>query len=337
MKGIKIYTLLFLAFLIISCNNDVELLEKSAPVPVVYGLFNRSVDAQSLQISKTFVFGESGGATAAALVKDSVYYNPEDVVVQIISKTGQKVVAEAYNATDRGVVRDPGKFSVDGNWFYEYKVSDLDVKTGDSLSLVIEKQGEILAKGKALVLPTLAFTPSRPPTQLYPFSSTNKYSMRWDVERDNATTYDDLVSTYELGFDISVSETKNGVTTKKNMYWPAGTNLEPRSFQSLSIRGFYGFLSSQLVVDPEITRTLDYVSIVITAGDKSYLDYQKLIDANDGITSTQELPPFSNVEGGLGLFGGIAQLRQDTFGSLTPGAFQELNENPLTQPLNFKL
>ncbi len=315
-----------------ACANDVDLLEDVAPVPVVYGLYNASATEQVVSVSKTFRFAPDGGAVEAARDADSVYYRPESLTVYVESeRTGSRAEATRFSASDAGVRRDTGVFGGAPNYLYRYDTEGLDLRPGDELQLHLERDGNELASGRASVLPEQTFIANREPPSNYGFTSDRDFTFSWRGNNEG-----EEIQLYEAGFNFVYSEQRDDVFEARVLYWPAATNLPAESTFSVPIDGLFDYLVANVEVDPDVVRTFNYVQLVITGGDASFVDLQTLLRANTGITSTQELPPFSNIEGGLGLFGGITQLRQDSSGSLSPASFDELYNGAGLRELNFR-
>ncbi len=327
MMNFRFLILLSSVIFLFSCDNEVILLEDAGPVPIVYGLYNASENEQFVSITKSFQFGDEGGALAAAQQEDSLYYGRDEIVAYAEnSRTADRVTMTRVNLADQGIEKVAGVFPSNPNFFYTYNSGGLNTNPGDTVNLRIEKNGEIIAAGAAPVLPTLEFIGVRPPLDFYPFSSETPYSFSWT--KDFNTPEGLEIGTYELGFDIFVTETgPNGVQDLK-LYWAAGTELDGGSdvFRG-RLGGFYDFLNGALEDRLDgFSYSIPAVRLVITGGDESFNAYRELILANRGITSTGELPPFSNVEGGIGLYGGVTQLRQTSDAGFTPDAADALKD-----------
>lgn len=308
-----------------SCENEVVLLEDASPLPIVYGLYNTASQAQFVNISKSFQFGTEGGAFEAAQQEDSLYYGIDEINAYAEnSRTADRATMTRVNLADQGLPRGAGVFPSTPNFFYTFDSTGLNSRPGDTIRLLIEQNGAILASGNAPVLPTLAFQRSREPLDQYPFSSQTPYSFSWTKEATTAIGVE--IGTYEFGFNIMLTETGPNGVSEVNLYWAAGRNLDGSSnvFRG-PLSGFYDFLNGELKTSLEgYSYSVPAVKMVITGGDESFSAYRDLIQANRGITSTGELPPFSNIEGGIGLFGGITQLEQETIAGLTIDSADEL-------------
>ncbi len=316
-----------------ACDNDVELLSDDPGLAVVYGLINGSTDEQLISISRTFRFSDGGNALQSAQNADSVYFSGEDLSVTARNvSNGRTTPLRRVNLSDEGVVRAPGRFPTDANIAYRFSLDALAAEPGDSILLEgTLPGGRTFAAGAALLTP-LSFGSNNRPPDAYSLTSRNDFSFRWRREAVGAE-----IKVFELGFNFAFTETGPGGTRQRVVYYAPGQNLSTSTnTASVPLNGIYAFLGTRLQRDPSITRRFDYIQLVLTGGDQGYLDYQSLVRANSGITATQELPAFSNVEGGLGLVGTITQLIQDPNGTLLPSSSDSLRLGSATRELNFQ-
>lgn len=314
--------LTFSVLLFSACENEVNLLEDTPPLPIVYGVFNSSVDDQFLSVTKTFRFAPGGGALESAATADSIYFSAEELVVRVSNLTqGTTVNAERFNAFDEGKVREDGVFPENPNIAYRYSSRALGGSVGDSYELSILRNGEVVGQANFQELPNLEFAQSRPAPTTYSLTSEQPFTFRWNVVTSN---FQELVRTLEVGFNFAYTEVENGVSTEKVLYWPAGQDLSPGTTASIQLDGIFDFLRANLVKNPDITRQFRFMQLVITQGDSSFPELRAIINANRGITSTQELPPYSNIDGSVGLFTSVSQLLQDQGATLAPGSFDAL-------------
>lgn len=307
-----------------ACENEVMLLEEEPAVPIVYGTYRASSDVQTLTVTKTFRFAEGAGARESAATPDSVYYGPDELtVVATRVDTTVEIIAERYDAAAEGIVREPGSFSAGTNIAYRFDASPLRAKTGDSIKITLLRADQPIASVTQAQLPALDFPGgSRAPSEMYPLSSTTPFGVRWLIPNSDAR---DLISVMEVGFNFVFTEIQGANETERTVYWPAVRELETVTAANVQLDGIFPYLRNELVADPSITRRFEYIQLVITAGDRTFDEYQTLLNANrSGLTSTQELPPFSNIDGAVGLYGSLSQVAQDVGAQLSPGGFDAL-------------
>ncbi len=323
------------AGLFTACDNEVELLSDDVGVPVVYGLINGSQEEQLISVSRTFRFSGDGNAVASAQNPDSVFYDAESLAITARNlRNGRTANLTRVNLSEQGVVRAEGRFPTDVNVAYRFRLSELETSPGDSIELVgTLPSGQSFTAGSRILTP-LEFNErvagGTPPTA-YSLTGSNPLRFIWRRSNDGAP-----IQVFEIGFNFAFTEISPAGTRQRILYFAPSQNLGVGTNSAqIELNGIFGFLATRLEADPSITRQFDYMQLVLTGADNSYLDYQTLVRANSGITATQELPPFSNVTGGLGLVGSITQLRQGTDAGLLRPSRDSLRLGSITRDLNF--
>ena len=323
-----------------ACDNEVELLSDDPGVPVVYGLIDGSSDAQLLSVTRSFRFSDGGDALQSAADPDSVYYSAEELSLGALNlRTGLRTDLERVDLVGEGnVVREAGLFPTSPNVAYRWSLRDIEGEPGDSIAIEgLLPGGRSLALGGVL-LKSLDLRRNGPlPIQYNLLADTRTTPFRWSRGGEGAE-----IAVLEIGLNVAFSESGPGGTRDRVLYYPLELNLALESdrnsvnVDNQRFNGLYGFLADRLVASPDITRSFQYAQAVITGADSSYLEFQTLLRANSGITATQELPPFSNVDGGLGLVAVVTRLLQAPEGRLSNESLDSLRAGALTRDLNFQ-
>ena len=336
MRTVRLFLLALAGLLFVACENEVDLLtpaEEGGALPVVFGLVNSSEDEQNVSLTRTFRFSDGGSAFTSAANPDSLYFPAEAVQVRVTNtRTGVTTISERVDLSAEGQQRNPGAFPVSPNILHRFELSDIMARPGDSIVLAVVRDNQVIAESDVRILSELEFSASRPAPQMYSLIGRSPFSFNWRIRTNGAP-----IVTYEVGFEFSFEETSPSGTVQRTLYFAPGQDLDANtnSVSNLRLDGFLPFLASRLTADPSITRSFTDIRLVITGGDENFGAYQELIRANTGITATQELPVFSNIEGGLGLFGSITQLRQMDMATLSNGTFDSLRSSVITRDLNF--
>ena len=324
---------------VLACDNEVDLLSEDGGVPVVYGVIDGSRDEQLLSVTRTFRFDDGGSALASAREVDSVYYDPEELVVTAENRrTGQQTELERVDLSDGERERPEGIFAPAPNFAYRWRLSAIDGAPGDSIVVAGRLGGEALfSAGGQLLQPLEVRNNDRFPTAYNLIAERGTTAFRW--RRGDAGA---PIETFEIGLELDVTEFVDGrEVASRSLYFPleSGFGLAPdanfRNVDNERFNSILGGLRVRLEADPEVTRRLDGVRAVVTGADGAFVELRALIQANSGITATQELPPFSNVEGGIGLVTTVTQLVQSTDARLTPASLDSLRGGRLTRELNF--
>lgn len=330
---------------VVSCDNEVELLSDDPGVAVVYGLVDGAADEQLLSVTRTFRFSDGGDALASARSEDSVYYAPDALAIAARNpRTGLTVDLERVDLRDRGIERPAGTFVTEPNVAYRYLLSDLGAVPGDSI--LITGTG---AEGSGVIAPVFS-AGSVLLAALEP-RSTGSFQARYNLLADrNSTPFrwrrsaaGADPSVYEVGLEVYFTEAgASGEPERRVLYYPLLRNARAAELSSDALNvdnerfgGLYAFLATRLRADPAIRRRFEGVRGVITAGGPAYTEFQTVLAANTGITATQELPTFSNIDGGVGLVAAITRVRQPELATLSPASLDSLFQGSRTRDLNF--
>ena len=109
------------------------------------------------------------------------------------------------------------------------------------------------------------------------------------------------------------------------------TNSQKSEFDGLS---FYNLLNTNLTASPDVSRNFRKISLDIIAGASDLEEFLRITQANTGITSAQEIPTYTNLSEGLGIFSSVYTLHIDSV-NLSNASIIDLRENDLTRDLNF--
>lgn len=331
---LKICTLLILLATIHSCSEDFQLTEPYKDIPVIYALFSRTDSAQYFRIQKAYV-DENIPASQIALRPDSLYYeNPTVKLINITQKKEYELVKVDGNF--EGYQRNSGPFAKSPNYLYKILTKNIQVNGGDSLLLHV-KPGEGLEEvtSRIVAVSDLKFTIPDDNTRQLKFFSVSSYDFQWK-HKSNARIFDLKALVYVDEFNI-VTQNKTSVIIEV----PLASGLPGKEgngdiFTSAKAYGssFYNFLHDKLVPDPAVERNLTKIDFILTGGGPEIKEYQELLNANTGITASQEIPRYDNLSRGFGIFSS----RHTLIKSITPQSptVDSLQAHPLTKDLNFK-
>jgi hypothetical protein len=134
-----------------------------------------------------------------------------------------------------------------------------------------------------------------------------------------------------------------GIEIRKTVDWVAGKNTSNKvgvGNYSHSFKGinFYQFLGSAIPAnDPTkpVTRRFDNITLKIVSGGQPIKDYISIGQINLGITSSGEIPVYSNLSNGArGLFSSRATFQRDGM-AITKNTMDSLKFGIYTRQLNF--
>ena len=102
-----------------------------------------------------------------------------------------------------------------------------------------------------------------------------------------------------------------------------------------SAKDFYTFLGNNIPVNANATRFFKDFDIEVTAGGQELVDFTTVGIANIGITGSQAIPTYTNVENGLGIF--TSRYKAILKGvKLNDQSLDLLKTGELTKNLNFR-
>ncbi len=312
----------------LSCNNDFNLIADKEEIPVVFGFLSESDTAQYIRVERAFR-DESTSAFELALIPDSLYYNDITVVITDL-ETNTDYNLQRVDGNLEGYVRDEGVFATMPNYLYKIKSEDIELVHGRSYRLSLLDANDQEFASSQTVLGQIPQMLNPEDEDDYAFSFTSPSLVKWR-EREDLVIYD-------VNFYFNIKERDNSSPTNefvdKTLTWNLAKNVENFKYEFSGIN-FYNFLLAELDNSEFIDRRFVDFEAEVTGAGPELRDYLNVIQANTGITSSGELPTFSNIENGVGVFSTRStatavevKLSQKTLDSLVNGG--------LTAPLNFQ-
>ncbi|MCS6917762.1 MAG: hypothetical protein RMK52_04730 [Chitinophagales bacterium] len=291
-----------LLFLFSACSTDFAVTTDWKDVTVVYGLLDAGDTAQYIKINKAFLDPQTN-ALQLAQNPDSLYYPYLDVVLEEISN-GQTVKTVPLNRVDgnlEGYVKDSGIFASSPN--YLYKTTE-KLNAASSYRLVITQPDN--GKQTTSTSPVVDdFSVIRPTPQLkLNLLPGFKYNISWVSARDGkvyALTFRFYYTEFRFS-DPSFVEQKFAdwvlFTSERAPNTSGGVNMD----FDLDADLFYSWLRSALPENPDIYRQVGKADFLFSVGGEVLDTYKQVFLAQQGLTSGQSLPTYTNIENGLGLF-----------------------------------
>lgn len=307
-----------------SCNNELDLVDEGDTVPITYAIIDALDTAHYFRIEKAFI---DQTIPPAELAKDINNFFFPSVNVTITNLNTKRVsTLTKVDGAKEGYPRQEGLFATVPNTLYKLKNQGLNWSYTDNYQLDVVVNDKLKYSGATkLVKPAVLIKPSS--TAALDFDDTQNVRFSWN-SGDNSIAH-------SMVLNINISEsTSNGPFVKKTLVWKLFEGVEADRFEFAG-KEFYGFLNGSLTPAANVKRFFDGVDVMFTSGGESLSNYVKVSGANLGITSSGEVPSFSNLTAGRGVFGSVSKV---TFKSLalSRNTIDRLKNNDLTKNLNFQ-
>lgn len=308
MKKILFPTLLISSLIIFSkCSTDFDIYADYKDVTIVYGIIDISDDTTWVKITKAFtgpgdalviaknpdssnysykldvkLNGKKNGNDLDPITLDTITIHNKAITDTIISETGDTTILNPFYSPDQLVY---------------YAVASLD-KDAD-YTLVINKADDQLTASTGLVD---NFSISKPNNRItFPYSTgTPDPSIEWGSAKNGKR--------YEVSLKFKYLELAPGYpdTLNKSIEWFLGvvnseTTEGGKSLEkTYSGPAFYSLLENKLEPIPNVERWADNVDITIACGSQVLATYLDINSAEGSLL--EEVPVYSNIEGGTGVF-----------------------------------
>ncbi len=323
----KLFYLLAIIFVFMSCNNDLDLIDPQGDIPVIYALINNGstdVDtAQYFRVERAFIDADVS-ALEIAQNPDSIYYSNAVVRLRNLDND-QTYQLERVDGNLEGYVRDQGVFAQAPNYLYKIKNTQLPLIEGNQYQLEVERGNELpLVTAQTTLIEKPRITKPNAGSVLS-FPEIGFATFRW-LGDENSTIHDATLIFNYLEFEGTNFE-------EKSVKWTIAKNSEETEIDQEGL-DFYGFLSSSIDANPAKQRQFMSIDFVVTSGDQDIADYVNVVSANLGITSSQDIPTFTNLSEGYGLFSNIATSKLLGVG-LSPITLDSIRDGRFTKDLNF--
>lgn len=319
------------------CRNELELAAPWKDIPVVYGLINHQDTAHYIRVEKAFLDPETDAFTLAAIA-DSLYY--EQAVVKLMNKnTGETWMLQRVDGNLEGYVRQDGIFAQAPNYLYKIRADIIDLQGGEALEFILERgETQELVTASTYVLEDMHFATGLPGDKLS-FRYTSDTRLAW-IPGPHAWVFD-------LRMYIHYRETDPempGTIHDKTLVWKVRQGIErevnggqPASSVLVEFPGleFYQFMASELEVNDAVVRSLQSIDLEVVGAGAEFKELLDIAQANVGITGSQELPTYTNLSEGVGIFSSRIVLRKNGL-VLTPESRDSLSQGIYTRKLNFQ-
>lgn len=298
MKRILFFALVILSFAYPSCNNDIELLDEYKESIVCYGILNPKDTAHYIRVSKVFI-GE-GNALVMAQNQDSIQLRPEDMEVRITRLLNGNEMSYWILQPDSSIPRDPGVFLYPEQILYRGAFPVLTDGSTYLLTVTNLRTG-FQVRSETPVVKDVVQTSPASTQQAINLEDESTIGFYFKSPRFGKV----YQLTIRFYFDEQFIYDTTEVSTKY-VDWSIGQteSLTDEGGENMLIvvrrDNFLRMLVNNIPVNPMVRRVSKTISFIYTSASDDMFTYMQVQTANNN--SSADLPAFSNVEKGLGLF-----------------------------------
>ncbi len=333
MKRPLIFTFLLASVFIFSCSNDFDVNAKWKDIPVVFGLIDISDSAHYIRVEKAYLDPDAD-ALELAKIADSIYYENAIVQLERVSN-GQLFTLERVDGNNWGYPREDGIFATEPNWLYRIDSTEIRLKAGEQIRLHIDRGNGLpdVTSNTVILAPVKLNNPAGN-TSGFSFINTGKTNINWSAA-DSAFIFD---ATLYVNY-AEYPKTDPSTIVYKTIKWPWSRGLRRESnnnnfeVEKVGIE-FYELMKNNIEANDDLKRIFLGIDVEIIAGGASLEKYVNVSLANTGITSSGEIPTYSNISEGLGIFDSVNKFRRYGVG-IQDKTRDSLKMGYLTKNLNF--
>jgi hypothetical protein len=326
----KLVFIFLVSIFCITCKNEIDLLDNYKPALVCYGILNPTDTVHYVRISRVFL-GE-GSALEMAQVPDTTEFAPGTLNAKIERWLNGQLLQTFLLSPDTTIPREEGIFPSPHQVLYRGAFPVL--QDGSTYMLIVDDlQRNISAKAETRIAAEPEMVEPVSINQPLNFENDGTIRFRFNTAV-NGLRYDCRLRFYyteQFIFDTTqVSE--------KYVEWYLGELTAPddNGNHTLQItqerRSFLRMLSNNIEPDQYVRRIAGKIDFVFNAAAEDLVTYIEVQKANQ--TTSANIPPFTNVSGGIGLFSSLTTSKFENY-IIDLDTKDALRLDPITQPLNF--
>lgn len=322
------------ALLIWGCTTDFDLEAEWKDIPIVYAFISIQDTAHYVRVQKAFL--EPGGnALEIAQIPDSIYY--QNINVELVNlQTGQSYTLDRVDGNLEGYPKEEGVFADSPNVLYKVRANQLNLKGGERLRLVLNRGDELpLVTAETTVVTEIDSVTSVPSRNINRWLYTELKQLAWRPGPEARIFDARLVIHYRESQPSNPS-----VFERKSLEWVVNPSVfnesnEPRVTINASGDAFYRFIGNNISKSVGEIRLFEELELVVTGAGEELYQFVRLRQSNAGITSAQNLPVYTNMSEGLGIFSSRYTMRRTGI-RLQQEARDSLVNGIYTKDLNFR-
>jgi hypothetical protein len=318
--------LLLIVTLCYSCDNELIVTDEWKDIPVVWGLLSASDTAHYIRVEKAFL-DPTTSALDIARIPDSLYYDDAVVTLRRIA-SGETFTLTRVDGDLEGYPREGGTFAETPNYLYKITADDLGLTVENEYEFVLRRDDvSPLVTARTIILPKPVLRVPQAGAAL-PFRANSTFTFQWN-EMPDAGLFD-----VHLRFHyLERSPATGNIYMPRSFLWTVKKNLTNREHK-IDGSEFFNAVAANIDEDPTAQRLFESIDIVVWCGGKQLQEFLKVIQANQSITSTQDIPSYTNLSEGIGIFTS-RNISENKGFQLTEIALDSLRDGQKTKDLNF--
>jgi hypothetical protein len=283
------------------CSNDFEVTAPWKDIPVVYGLLDIGDSAHYIRVEKAFLDAREN-ALEIAQRPDSLYY--QNAKVQLIRvSSGQAFTLQRVDGNIEGYPRENGIFAKSPNWLYKIDSSSIRLAVKEKIRFKLDRgNGLPEVTAETVVLEKGRQRTPQPVDGRFAFQYNLPVKVSWSAAPE-ARIFDVVL---KLNYaEWPVSNPSQVQTKSLEWVWVRGLRADsPQPELSVEKTGleFYQFLKGNLQENIGLRRIFLGTDLVIINGGAELEKFISVSQANSGLSGAQELPVFTNLSEGRGIF-----------------------------------
>ncbi len=319
-----------------ACEKDFDVTADYLETPVVYALLNAQENTHYVRIQKGYLI--DGNAYTGAANPDSIYYS-DSLFVQIKTlPNGNTFTLEKVDGNLIGLPKEPGSFANQPNILYRLNVN-LDPTKSYQLVVRNTSNNKEFSATTTLVNDFTVITPYK--GQKLPLLTTDPPKLTYYTAQ-NAGVYDMKVrfpyKEYDAVTNALLRDTFEDIYIFRSQLVSFGT-VPTQQLVDFNAVYIMNSLQRHLTKTTSVYRTFNPqagMTFFYAAGGEELAKFtsSQLAQANS-LASNEALPPYTNVEGGYGIFSSRYFKQVDSV-VLTTDALDSLACSPLMSGLRFK-
>ncbi|MFZ1677488.1 MAG: hypothetical protein WAT91_09450 [Saprospiraceae bacterium] len=319
-----------------ACSNELVVVDKWKNIPVVWGLLSKSDTAHYIRVEKAFL-DPTTSAYVIAQIPDSLYYKNVTVTLKRINN-GQVFTLQRVDGNLEGYPRDTfrtsnpdsaGIFAVKPNYLYKIKENVINLALDEKYEITIDRGSDLpLVTAQTFILEKPVLRDPAVGNGLVFVPKTHMLVINWN-DVPNAGIYEVI-----LRFNYLESDSTNHPFVPKSFEWSLDKNIEISESSVVGV-DFYTTVKSKIKENIFASRRFVGIDIIILCGGLEITEFVKITKANSGITSTQDVPVYTNLSEGLGVFSS-RNISENLGFQLNPQSLDSLKKGSITKVLKFQ-